>query len=236
MIKTRKSADRGPTKTDWLDSKHTFSFGYYHDLEYMSFGALRVINEDKIAPGTGFGSHPHRDMEIITYVLDGALEHKDSLGTGSIIVPGDVQRMSAGTGIVHSEKNPLHDKPGHFLQIWIIPEKQGLNASYEQKNFTESRKTGKITLVASHDGRDGSLTIHQDVSMFVLDLDAKQQHFYLIKTGRMLWVQIARGSVTLGDQKLEQGDGAAISNEEAVKFDALEKSEILIFDLSSKIS
>jgi redox-sensitive bicupin YhaK (pirin superfamily) len=231
MIKVRKSTDRGTTKLDWLDSHHTFSFGNYYDPEYLGFGVLRVINEDKVNPMVGFDTHPHRDMEIITYVLEGALEHQDTLGTGSIIKPGDVQRMSAGTGIMHSEYNPLNDTPVHLLQIWIIPEKQNLPPSYEQKNFSQNRKSGKLTLLASHDGNEGSLTIHQDASLFVLDLDSGQTFTYVVAESRKVWVQIAQGNAGLNGQHLEQGDGAGIIQEKILEFQAKEKTEILIFDL-----
>lgn len=234
MMRIRKSEDRGPTRMGWLDSKHTFSFGRYRDMEHMGFGALRVINEDTVKAGTGFSAHPHHDMEIITYVLEGALEHKDSLGNGSVIVPGDVQRMTAGTGIVHSEKNALHNAPVHLLQIWIIPENDGLAPGYEQKNFSQQRAPGTLTLVGSQDGRQGSLTIHQDVSLYVLDLDAGQSYAYPLREGRMVWLQMARGSALLGGTMLEQGDGAALGSEQTVAIKATEKSEILIFDLSNE--
>lgn len=236
MIRIRKSEERGKAHHGWLDSKHTFSFGHYRDPEHMGFGALRVINEDKVEPGQGFGEHPHNNMEIISYVLEGALEHKDSLGTGSIIVPGDVQRMSAGTGITHSEFNPQPDKRVHFLQIWIIPNREGIPPSYEQKNFTERRAAGQLTLVASPDGRDDSLTVHQDAEMFVLDLDPGQAFSYPLKEGRMAWVQLARGAAHLNGEALNQGDGAAVSREAALEFTGKDKAEILIFDLASRIS
>lgn len=236
MIKVRKSEDRGSTKIDWLDSKHSFSFGNYYDLDYMGFGALRVINEDKVKPAAGFGAHPHSNMEIISYVLEGALSHKDSLGTGSIIVPGDVQRMSAGTGITHSEFNPQNDKSVHFLQIWIIPEKDGIPPSYQQKSFTHKRKPGHLTLVASREGRSESLTVHQDVNIYVLDLDSSVQEFsYPLKEGRMAWVQMARGDAIVNGYPLKQGDGAAISREENMTFATETKAEILIFDLNRQI-
>jgi quercetin 2,3-dioxygenase len=231
MIRLRKSEDRGITKLNWLNSKHSFSFGNYFDPEHMGFGTLRVINEDVVTPRAGFDTHPHRNMEILTYVLEGELEHKDTLGTGSIILPGDVQRMSAGTGIMHSESNPLGDTPVHLLQIWIIPEKEGLSPSYEQKNFTEKRKPGKLTLLASHKGQNDSLTIHQDVSLYVLDLNVGQSFMYPLEKSRIAWMQIARGRITLNDQLLEQGDGAAVRDEKTLEFQAKNKAEILIFDL-----
>lgn len=235
MIRLRKAEERGKTQFDWLDSRHTFSFADYFDLEQMGFGALRVINEDKVDPARGFDTHSHRDMEILTYVLEGELEHKDTLGTGSIIIPGDVQRMTAGTGISHSESNPLGDAPVHLLQIWILPEKKGLPPSYEQKNFLEKRKPGKLTLLASNDGRDDSLTIHQDVSLYVLDLNPGQSFTYDLAKGRIIWVQMARGSAVLNGQALEQGDGAAVNDEKTLEFRAEEKAEILIFDLSNDV-
>lgn len=227
MITIRKSEDRGTNKLDWLDSKYTFSFADYDDPEHMGFGALRVINEDRVAPAAGFGTHPHREMEILTYVLEGALEHKDTLGTGSIIMPGDVQRMSAGTGIAHSEYNPSKDRQVHLLQIWIIPEKRGLTPSYEQKNFTAVRKPGSLTLVASKGGDKGSLTIHQDVFIYVLDLAPEQSFTYELKEGRMAWLQIARGDVFLNEQPLKQGDGVAISHEKELALQPKKKRKFL---------
>lgn len=236
MITIRKSADRGTTKLDWLDSKHTFSFGDYYDLNHMGFGVLRVINEDRVNPAGGFGTHPHRDMEILTYVLEGSLEHKDTLGTGSVIRPGDVQRMSAGTGIAHSEYNPSKESPVHLLQIWIIPEKKGLPPSYEQKNFTAFRKPGNLTLVASPEGDKGSLSLHQNVSLYVLDLAPGKVFKYTLEQDRMAWLQIARGEVLLNGQHLRQGDGAAVSQEKILELQAQEKAEILIFDLPNDVS
>jgi len=231
MIKIRKSNERGAVKIDWLDSKHTFSFGDYYDPQYMGFGVLRVINEDIVIAGGGFATHPHRDMEIITYILEGELEHKDSLGTGSIIRPQDAQRMSAGTGILHSEFNPQPDKQVHLLQIWILPEKKGISPRYEQKDFSEKRKAGGLCLLASKNGREGSLTINQDADLYVIDLAKGNSYNYQIKPTRMLWVQIAKGTATLNSEALQQGDGAAITNETTVNFIASEKTEILLFDL-----
>lgn len=231
MLKLRKPTERGTTQLDWLDSQHTFSFGDYYDPEHRGFSVLRVINEDKVAPIAGFDTHPHRDMEIITYVLEGTLEHQDTLGTSSIIKPGDVQRMSAGTGIMHSEYNPLNNTHVHLLQIWIIPDRKGLPPSYEQKNFTKKRKPGNLTLLASHDGKDDSLTIHQDAFFFVLDLDSGQSFAYAAIERRKVWVQIARGSTLLNGKSLVQGDGAALTDEKTLKFEAKEKTEVLIFDL-----
>lgn len=232
MLTLRKSEDRGTTEFFWLDSKHSFSFGEYHDPSHMGFGALRVINEDKIKPDSGFGLHPHRNMEILTYVLSGTLTHKDTLGTGSSILEGDVQRMSAGAGISHSEHNLQKDDTLHLLQIWILPEKEGLLPSYEQKNFTQERGMGKLTLLASRDGREKSLTVHQDVSLYVLDLDRGQSFSYALESSRMAWVQVARGTTILKGQPLNQGDGAAITHEKALAFQAGDEgAEVLIFDL-----
>lgn len=231
MVYIRKSEERGITKTDWLNSKHTFSFGHYYDENHVGFGALLVINEDIVKPNAGFGKHPHHDMEIISYVLEGALEHKDSLGTGSTILPGDVQRMSAGIGITHSEFNPQKEVPVHFLQIWITPDKLGLAPSYEQKSFLKKRESGQLTLLASNDGYLDSLILHQNVNMFVLDLNANEKFTFLVEEGRMIWVQIVRGSVQLNQHILQQGDGIGIKNETSVNVQAKEKAEILIFDL-----
>lgn len=232
MLVIRKASDRGVTNIEWLDSKHTFSFGSYFDKQHMGFGVLRVINEDVVKPGAGFGAHSHSNMEIISYVLEGALSHKDSLGTGSVILPGDVQRMSAGTGIVHSEFNFHKDKPVHFLQIWILPQQANIPPSYEQKNFSANRQPGKLTLVASADGSEDSLLIHQDLSMYVLDLDTAQTFSYPVKNERMLWIQIARGSIKLNTENLIQGEGVAVKNENELIFSGIEKSEILIFEMN----
>src|SRR3954470_15502075 len=197
----RKSEERGRANFGWLDSKHSFSFGHYHDAKNMGFGPLRVINDDRVAPGGGFPTHPHSDMEIISYVLEGALEHKDSLGTGSVIRPGDVQRMSAGTGIRHSEFNASETKPVHFLQIWIIPERRGLAPSYDQKAFADDEKRGKLRLVGSRDGRNGSVIIHRDVDLYASLLSAGEIVTHELSAGRGAWVQVARGSVTLNGER-----------------------------------
>jgi hypothetical protein len=231
MITLRKSEDRGTIKLNWLDSKHTFSFGDYYDPNHMGFGFLRVINEDRVMPADGFGTHPHDNMEILTYVLEGALEHKDTLGTGSIIRPGDVQRMSAGTGIFHSEYNPSKERPVHLLQIWILPEAKGLKPSYEQKNFTAIRKPGNLTLIASRNGNEGSLTIHQDAYLYVLDLAPNQSFSYELEKDRMVWLQVALGDLLINGQPIKQGDGVAISHEEKLEFLAKKTAEILIFNL-----
>jgi redox-sensitive bicupin YhaK (pirin superfamily) len=232
MITLRRSDDRGQTKLDWLDSRHTFSFGEYHDRRNMGFRDLRVINEDRVSPGKGFGTHSHRDMEIITYVLEGAVEHKDSTGTQATIVPGEVQRMSAGTGISHSEYNPSKIEPVHFLQIWILPERENLPPSYEQRAFDLEKNRGRWLLIASQDGRDGAVTVHQDVALFVARLHAGQQATYRLKPGRHAWLQIARGSATLNGATLGAGDGAAASDEELLEVKAVEDAEVLLFDLA----
>ena len=233
MPEIRRSADRGTGDHGWLLSRHTFSFADYYDPEHMGFGPLRVINEDRVAPGEGFGTHGHRDMEIISYVLEGALEHRDSIGTGSIIRPGDVQIMSAGTGIRHSEFNPSKTEPVHFLQIWIEPDRDGIAPRYDQKTFPESEKQGRLRLVGSADGRDGSIIIHQDVGLFAGILDAGQQVRHDLRTARRAWLQVARGSVEANGQRLDAGDGAAFEDEPALSVRGLaEAAEILLFDLS----
>jgi redox-sensitive bicupin YhaK (pirin superfamily) len=233
MMVIRRSAERGPTRIGWLDSKHTFSFGSFHDPRFMGFGPLRVINEDKVTPGAGFDTHSHRDMEIISYVLDGALEHKDSIGTGSIIRPGDVQRMSAGTGVAHSEFNASKTDPVHFLQIWILPERQGLPASYEQKSFTEAEKRGALALVGARDGRDGAVTIHQDVDLYAGLFDGDESARFTLREGRIAWVQIARGSVLVNGERLEAGDGAALKDVGAIELTGGVDAEALVFDMAA---
>ncbi len=232
MITVRKSADRGVGKYDWLDSKHTFSFGQYHDEKHMAFGPLRVINEDIVAGGTGFDTHGHRDMEILTYVLSGELEHKDSLGSGGIIRPGEVQRMSAGTGIQHSERNPSTTDPVHFLQIWIIPDKAQVEPSYEQKDFGAARKPGQMTLLASNDGRDGSLSIYQDAEVYVLDLAPGQSLSHALPRKYKGWAQVARGDVTLNGHELVQGDGAGSALGDTLEFSSKEGAEVLVFGMT----
>jgi redox-sensitive bicupin YhaK (pirin superfamily) len=232
MITLRRSDERGRTKLDWLDSRHTFSFGEYHDPRNMGFRDLRVINEDRVSPGKGFGTHSHRDMEIITYVLEGAVEHKDSTGNQTIIRPGDVQRMSAGTGISHSEYNPSKTEPVHFLQIWILPQQQNLAPSYEQRAFDLEKNRGRWLLIASQDGGDGAVTVHQDVALSVARLLPGQQASYRFKPGRHAWLHAARGSVTLNGAALNEGDGAAASEEEILEIWALDEAEILLFDLA----
>lgn len=233
-MEMRRSAARGSADFGWLKSKHTFSFGSYHDPKYMGFGVLRVINEDRVEPGKGFQTHAHSDMEIVSYVLSGALEHKDSLGTGSVIRPGDMQRMSAGTGIRHSEFNHSQTEPVHFLQIWIIPEKGGIAPSYEQKHFAESQRRGALRLVGSRDGRDGSVTIHQDVDLYAALLSSGDRLQHALRRGRDGWLQVARGEVTLNGERLGQGDGAAISDPGTLAIVAQGDAEILLFDMAAE--
>lgn len=231
MLAIRPADDRGLANLGWLNSRHTFSFGHYYDPQFMGFGPLRVINEDRVKPSQGFGTHGHSDMEIISYVLDGALEHKDSLGTGSIIRPGDVQRMTAGTGVRHSEYNASSTDPVHFLQIWIIPEKNGLEPSYEQKAFSDDEKRGQLRLVGSRDGRDGSVMIHQDVDLYASLLGANDSVSYELGEDRNGWVQVARGSVRLDDNELSAGDGVALKGARTLTFEGVGDAEILLFDM-----
>ena len=232
MILIRKSADRGHFDHGWLNTYHTFSFGDYYDPRHVRFRSLRVLNEDRVKPGAGFDTHGHRDMEIITYVLSGALEHRDSLGTGSLIHPGDVQRMTAGTGIMHSEFNPSPTEPVHLLQIWILPEQKGLEPSYEQHVIPAAEKRGRLRLVASRDGRDGSVMVHQDVNLYAALLGAGDSVKHPLHPGRHSWVQVANGVVTLNGHPLSAGDGAAISDEEVVELTGTEPAEVLLFDLA----
>jgi len=232
MITIRNRDERGAVNMGWLDSRHSFSFGHYHDPAHMGFRALRVINDDRVIPGAGFPTHGHADMEIVSYVLDGALEHKDSLGTGSVIRPGDVQRMSAGTGIRHSEYNASREESVHFLQIWILPERRGLAPGYEQKAFADTEKRGRLRLVGSRDGRDGSVTIHQDVDLYATLLDGDESATFDLRPGRHAWVQVARGQVRLNGLLLKEGDGAAVSDESALTLDGGVGAEVLLFDLA----
>jgi len=232
MIRVRKSDDRGHFDHGWLDTRHTFSFADYHDPRHMGFRALRVINEDRVEPGQGFPTHGHRDMEIVSYVLAGALQHRDSTGVGSVIRPGDVQRMTAGTGIRHSEFNASETEPVHFLQIWIVPEARNLAPGYEQKTFTERDKEGRLRLIASREGRDGSVSVHQDVSLYAAVLAPGDRVTHEPAPGRHAWVQVARGALTLNGQKLRQGDGAAVSDEARIDLVAIDRSEVLVFDLA----
>jgi quercetin 2,3-dioxygenase len=231
MLTVRKAEARGVSKLGWLDSRHTFSFADYYDPEHMGFHQLRVINEDRVQPGQGFPPHSHRDMEIITYVVEGALEHKDSLGNGSIIRPGEVQRMSAGRGITHSEFNPSRTEPVHFLQIWILPEELGLSPSYEQKKIDLSAARGQFRVIASQHSVQAAVNVHQDteVSVAVLENDYKLLH--RLRSGRNAWLQLVRGEVALNGFTLLAGDGAAIDGERELEIDAEQSSEILLFDL-----
>ena len=231
MIVKRPAAERGHFDHGWLDTSHTFSFADYHDPEHMGFRALRVINEDRVAAGQGFGAHSHRDMEIITYVLDGALAHADSIGNRSTIVPGDVQRMSAGTGITHSEFNARQDEPVHFLQIWLLPDRRGLAPGYEQKAIPESEERGALRLLASRDGRDGTVTIHQDVDLYGSRLEPGERVKHALADGRHAWLQMVRGRIELNGTPLAAGDGAAVSGESALEMVAQESAHFLLFDL-----
>lgn len=231
MIAIRRSDERGHADHGWLDTWHTFSFADYYDPRFMGFSELRVINEDRVAPGTGFPTHAHRDMEIVTYVLEGALEHRDSLGTGSVIRPGEVQRMSAGTGVRHSEYNASKTEPVHLLQIWIEPSAAGIAPSYEQKTIADADKRGRLRLIASPDGWDGSVTIHQDARIYASVLEAGDKVEHTAAPGRRLWLQVARGAVTANSQWLGQGDGAAIVDERALIIAGVEPAEIILFDL-----
>lgn len=228
----RKSELRGKADFGWLDSRHTFSFGHYHDAAHMGFGPLRVINEDRVAPGGGFPTHPHADMEIISYVLSGGLEHKDSLGTGSVIRPGDVQRMSAGSGIRHSEFNASKTDPVHFLQIWILPERRGLPPGYEQKTFPSEEKLDRLRLIGSRHGRQGSVVIHRDVDLYAGLLSKGRRVEHQVAPSRLVWVQVARGSVDINGDVLESGDGAAINDTAKLGLTAVDNAEVLLFDMA----
>jgi redox-sensitive bicupin YhaK (pirin superfamily) len=232
MITVRDRNARGKTHTGWLNSRHSFSFGHYQDPNNMGHGPLRVINEDHVISGAGFGTHPHDNMEIVSYVLNGALEHKDSMGTGSVIHAGDIQRISAGSGVTHSEYNHSKDKGVHFLQIWFHPKERGLTPSYEQKNFSDDDKKGHWKLVMSPDGRDDSMIIHQDVNMYVTILDDNNETLsFKPENRRLQWVQIARGQVSLNGELMKEGDGAYISNEEILSFTNAMGAEIILFDM-----
>ncbi|MBD2294577.1 pirin family protein [Anabaena sphaerica FACHB-251] len=223
---------RGHSQIDWLDSYHTFSFSHFYDPNRMGFRSLRVINDDRIAPGAGFPTHGHRDMEILTYVLSGAVEHKDSLGTGSVILPGEAQIMSAGTGIMHSEFNPSQTEELHLLQIWMLPDKQGLKPRYDQKTFPMEEKKGKLRLIAAKDGRDGAVTIHQDIDLYASILEHGDVVNYHVPHHRYAWLQIAKGEATLNGKELMAGDGVQITGEEKLKISTNLSAEILLFDLA----
>jgi redox-sensitive bicupin YhaK (pirin superfamily) len=231
MIQVRKSIDRGAVNMGWLNAKHSFSFGHYYDPEHMGFGSLRVINEDRVQPGKGFAPHSHENMEIITYIIDGALEHKDNMGNGSVIRPGDVQRMTAGTGVQHSEFNHSPEDLVHLLQIWILPEADGLTPGYEEKRFPDADKTNRLRLVGSHDARDGSVKIHQDVDLFASVLREGSTLSHVFGPGRSGWLQIVRGKLKAGEVTLDAGDGAAISRPDALEMTAVEDAEFLLFDM-----
>jgi redox-sensitive bicupin YhaK (pirin superfamily) len=231
MITVRRSNQRGSSRFSWLDSRHTFSFGDYYDPQNMGFSHLRVINEDRVIPGAGFPTHSHRDMEIVTYVLEGALAHKDSTGTSSVIRAGDVQRMSAGTGINHSEYNASQTEPVHFLQTWIIPDQTGLKPGYEQQSFALDTNLGKWTLVGSKEGRDGSVTVHQAVELYLAAISQGQELNYRLKPGRQAWLQVTRGAATLNGVALDAGDGVAVSQEDLLNLAASDDTELLLFDL-----
>jgi redox-sensitive bicupin YhaK (pirin superfamily) len=231
MLSIRHAEERGLANIGWLHSRHTFSFGHYYDPNFIGFGSLRVINEDRVQPGQGFAMHGHRDMEIISYVLDGALAHQDNMGNGSVIRPGDVQRMSAGTGVRHSEFNASDTEPVHFLQIWVLPEENGLEPSYEQRSFAPEEKRGRLRLVGSHDGRDGSVTIRQDVNLYATLLSEDDSVSHELINGRKGWVQVARGSVVLNDEPLYPGDGVAIESPATITLTGASEAEVLLFDM-----
>jgi quercetin 2,3-dioxygenase len=232
MITRRHARQRGHKNHGWLDTWHTFSFGSYFDTQHMQFRALRVMNEDFVAPGQGFGTHPHNDMEIVTYVLEGALEHKDSMGNGEVLRPGEFQRMSAGTGITHSEFNPSETDPVHLYQIWLLPEKKGIAPSYEQKRFAEEERHNRLRLVASRDAAEGSLTIHSDARIFLASIDQGTTVTQPVDEKRHGWLQVLRGGVTLNGVSLETGDGAAISGETSLAITATTAAEVMLFDLA----
>lgn len=232
MIEVRHAAERGAANFGWLDSKHTFSFGGYHDPDHMGFGNLRVINDDRVQPGQGFDTHGHKNMEIISYIIEGALEHKDSMGNGAVMKSGEVQRMTAGTGVTHSEFNPSTDEVVHFLQIWILPEKEGLEPGYEQQNFSADDKSNKLLLVASQSGRDGSIRVHQDVDLYASVLDPAVTMDHQIAAGRRGWLQVVRGTVEVSGCSLGEGDGAAISETNELEITAASECELLLFDMA----
>jgi len=231
VITIRRADERGHANHGWLDSHHTFSFADYQDPKHMGFRALRVINEDRITGGQGFGTHPHRDMEIISYVLEGGIEHKDSMGTGSVIRPGDVQRMSAGTGVTHSEFNASKTEPAHFLQIWLLPAARGIKPSYEQKAFPNAEKQGRLRVVAAPDGRDGSVTIHTDAIVYAGVFGKGEATTLSLAPGRQAWVQVARGNVRVNGRDLVAGDGLALADEPLVSVEGMDDGEVIVFDL-----
>lgn len=232
MITKRPADERGRTRTDWLDSRHTFSFNRYYDPRWSGFSDLLVVNEDWVAPAKGFGAHSHRDMEIITYIVAGALQHRDSMGNTSVIRPGEVQRMSAGTGVTHAEFNPSPDEQVHLLQIWITPEREGMTPSYEQREFAPEESENRLRLIASRAGRDGSVTVHQDAEVYGAFLEDGGEVVHELRGGRHAWVQVVKGSLKVNEVELKAGDGAAVSEEEKLSIRADEPSEILLFDLA----
>jgi len=232
MFTLRKAAERGHAEHGWLDSWHTFSFGDYYEPQHMGFRSLRVINEDRVAAGKGFPTHPHRDMEILTYVLDGALEHKDSMGNGSVMRSGDVQRMTAGTGVAHSEFNGSRDTPVHFLQIWILPEARNLQPGYEQKNFTPAERQGKFKVVAARDGAGGAVVVHQDVKLLAGLFAEGEQENYALAPGRHAWLHVARGKARVNGVELSAGDALQVSDEPQLEVTGVNDAEVLLFDLS----
>jgi redox-sensitive bicupin YhaK (pirin superfamily) len=232
VLEIRPAAERGHANHGWLDSRHTFSFADYYDERHMGFGPLRVINEDRVQPGQGFGTHSHRDMEIISYVLEGALEHKDSLGNGSVLRPGYVQRMSAGTGVRHSEFNHSTSEPVHFLQIWIIPDRRNLPPSYEEREFADAEKRGRLRLIASRDGREESVVVHQDMDLYAALVAAGEELAHASRAGRKTWIQVARGAVLVNGEHLDAGDGIAILDEERIAIRGEADAEILLFDMA----
>jgi redox-sensitive bicupin YhaK (pirin superfamily) len=232
MIELRKAEDRGHADHGWLDTYHTFSFGSYRDPQHRGFRSLRVMNEDFVQAGQGFGTHPHHDMEIVTYVLEGALEHKDSMGNGEVLRPGEFQRMSAGTGITHSEFNPSDKEPVHLYQIWLLPERTGIEPSYEQKRFDDGGMTNQLRLVASPNAEHGSLKIHQDAHIYLAKLDDGRQVTHELAANRHAWLQVLRGEVSLNDVPLKTSDGAAVSDESSLTIQAASNAEIMLFDLA----
>jgi redox-sensitive bicupin YhaK (pirin superfamily) len=232
MLAIRRAEERGHADHGWLNSYHTFSFGNYYDPEHMGFSKLRVINDDTVVPRGGFGTHGHRDMEIISYVLEGALKHEDSMGNGSVIRPGDVQRMSAGTGVTHSEFNASDAEPVHFLQIWVVPEREGLKPGYEQKAFADEEKRGRLRLVGSRDGRDDSVTIHQDVDIYATLLGEGDSVSHALAEGRKGWIHLAQGSAALNDEQLQAGDGVAVEGPATITLTGTSEAEVLLFDMA----
>jgi quercetin 2,3-dioxygenase len=232
MMTIRHAEDRGHENHGWLDSRHTFSFADYYDPKFMGFRTIRVLNEDRVQPGEGFGTHSHQDMEIVSYVLEGALAHKDSTGSRSVIQPGTVQRMSAGTGVSHSEFNASQTKRVHFLQIWFIPERSGLRPSYEERSYSDDELQGQLRLIASRDARDASLTVHQDLEIYAARLASADAVSYAPRPGRHVWLQVARGAISLNDNRLKAGDGVAIVEEGRIVIAASENAELLLFDMA----